>query len=204
MNFLGHLTLAWPHKDLMVGGFLGDFVKGDLNSTRLQNEYSPPILAGIRLHRRIDARSDCHPSITLLKKELPENWKRYTGILADLYCDHLIATQDNKWLPVPIADFANQSYSLLTAESSCLNERAQYVLDRMQKGQWLENYADIDFTARSLQRIGQRLRFDNPFAESPDIINQYANSLNHHCHNLYADMQQVVAEWLTEESYSNL
>ena len=204
MNFLGHLALAWPHKELMIGGFLGDFVKGDLNSARLENTYPPAIKAGIQLHRRIDARSDCHASIALLQKELPVNWRRYTGILADLYCDHLISSDKSKLLPIPISDFAEQSYRTLNTNQQHLNERAQLVFNRMQEGRWLENYVDINFTAQSLVRIGQRLRFDNPLAESAQIISLHSDALNYHCRNLYADMQQVVAEWLAEESYPNL
>ncbi|MBT5331438.1 MAG: hypothetical protein HOL48_06645 [Porticoccaceae bacterium] len=78
MNFLGHLALAWPNENLMIGGFLGDFVKGPL-----KGEYPVEIEQGIALHRRIDARSDSHPAMQNLKRSLPKNWTRYAGIRAD-------------------------------------------------------------------------------------------------------------------------
>jgi acyl carrier protein phosphodiesterase len=78
VNFLGHLALAWPNENLMIGGFLGDFVKGPL-----KGEYPVEIEQGIALHRRIDARSDCHPAMQNLKRSLPKNWTRYAGIRAD-------------------------------------------------------------------------------------------------------------------------
>ena len=199
MNFLGHLALAAPHKALMVGGFLGDFVKGDLNSTSLANQYPENIKSGIRLHRRIDARSDSHSSIAKLKAELPKTWARYAGILADLYCDHLIANPNHNLLDKPISDFANQSYLILQQEKAHFNERAERVFTLMHQGRWLEKYADIDFTAASLERIGMRFNFANPLFESAAIIKRYKNTLDQCCQSLYADMQKVVAEWQAEQ-----
>ena len=204
MNFLGHLALAAPHKDLMVGGFLGDFVKGDLKSASLLNKYPSQIEAGIRLHRRIDARSDCHPSMAALKSELPKVWSRYAGILADLYCDHLLSDPKNNLLSQPIGEFSEKSYITLQEQLPIFSDSAKRVFNRMHQGRWLEQYADPEFTAASLERIGMRFKFDNPLANSRTILKQYDSSLNKHCHRLYADMRQVVAEWQAEEASKRL
>ena len=60
MNHLAHLALAGESPHLVVGGFLGDFVKG-----RLDNRFEPGIEAGIRLHRAIDAFTDHNPKVRL-------------------------------------------------------------------------------------------------------------------------------------------
>lgn len=94
MNFLGHLLLAWPHAEIIVDGFLGDFVKGPPNKAG----FPVKIESGIRLHRRIDARSDYNKSITELKTELPKEWTGYAAIVADLYCHHLVSNPANQML----------------------------------------------------------------------------------------------------------
>jgi len=195
VNFLGHLSLAWPHPALMVGGFLGDFVKGPLKS-----EFPVEIESGIRLHRRIDARSDCNESVTELKSELPKEWARYAGILADLYCDHLVSNPANRMLGQPTDLFADECHSLLLGPRHIFGGRAKYVFDNMSEGRWLEQYANLNFTAKSLERIGMRLRFDNPLAHSAEILERHATSLDRCCRSLYSDMQRVVAEWQLEES----
>ncbi len=154
MNFLGHLSLAWPDPELMVGGFLGDFVKGPLNKA----EFPSKIEAGIRLHRRIDARSDSHPSIAELKSDLPKEWSRYAGILADLYCDHLLSNPTNQLLDRPTNQFADECHDLLLEHRPIFSKRAKFVFDLMCEGRWLEKYADIKFTANSLELIGTRFR----------------------------------------------
>ena len=49
MNHLAHLLLAERSNGLLVGGFLGDFVKG-----RLKGDRPTAIEQGIKLHRYID------------------------------------------------------------------------------------------------------------------------------------------------------
>ncbi len=55
MNFLAHLYLAGDSEPIILGNFLGDFVKG-----RLLQQFEPSILKGIALHRNIDSFTDSH------------------------------------------------------------------------------------------------------------------------------------------------
>ena len=57
MNYLAHVFLQRSSPELMVGGMLGDFVKGALGA-----RYSPGVCAGIALHRAIDRYTDAHPT----------------------------------------------------------------------------------------------------------------------------------------------
>lgn len=193
MNFLGHLTLAWPNKDLMVGGFLGDFVKGPL-----KGHLPRGIEEGIQLHRRIDAKSDCHPAIAQIKQSLPNKWNRYVGIVADLYCDHLISNPLNQLSPEPIGEFSETCYQLLGQHRSLFPDRATMVYDYMRQGRWLEQYADLQFTQTSLERISTRFKFENPLGQCTGLFENHANLFDEHCLNLYLGMQEVVAEWHAE------
>ena len=51
MNLLAHAVLAGSDPGLVVGGVLGDWIKGPLDGG-----LSDDLSAGVRLHRRIDAR----------------------------------------------------------------------------------------------------------------------------------------------------
>jgi acyl carrier protein phosphodiesterase len=50
MNFLAHIYLSNNDPKIMVGNFIGDFVKGRNFSDR----FEPQIARGIALHRLID------------------------------------------------------------------------------------------------------------------------------------------------------
>ncbi|KKM01805.1 hypothetical protein LCGC14_1790730, partial [marine sediment metagenome] len=49
MNYLAHIYLSGDHPEVMVGGLLGDFVKGPL-----RGQLPRAIEEGIALHRKID------------------------------------------------------------------------------------------------------------------------------------------------------
>ena len=86
MNYLAHLLLSGPDRDMQVGGLLGDFVKGPL-----KGELPTRVEQGIRLHRHIDTLTDGHPAFMAATRRLPGEWRRYRGILLDIYFDHLLA-----------------------------------------------------------------------------------------------------------------
>ena len=53
MNFLFHMLLSGNDEQLLVGNFMGDFVKGPL-----QERFEPRIRQGVMLHRKIDSYDD--------------------------------------------------------------------------------------------------------------------------------------------------
>ncbi|HEY3430492.1 MAG TPA: DUF479 domain-containing protein, partial [Cyclobacteriaceae bacterium] len=66
MNFLAHLYLSGTHQKVMVGNFIGDFVKG----RNALETFEPEIVKGIELHRGIDEFTDSHPIVTESKNRL--------------------------------------------------------------------------------------------------------------------------------------
>ena len=56
MNFLAHIYLSNDHPKIMVGNFIGDFVKGK----HFSDLFEPEIVRGIELHRVIDEYTDRH------------------------------------------------------------------------------------------------------------------------------------------------
>lgn len=54
MNYLGHLFLAGKDEHSIVGNYLGDFIKGNLETHNINKEIKP----GIHMHRKIDALAD--------------------------------------------------------------------------------------------------------------------------------------------------
>ena len=66
LNHLAHFMLAPAGDAARMGTLLGDFVRGaDLTAWPAEVEQA------IRLHRRIDAFTDTHPTVLAAKRELP-------------------------------------------------------------------------------------------------------------------------------------
>lgn len=83
MNYLAHLYLAKDSTETMIGGILGDFVKGGA-----KDQYPHKIKKGIELHRKIDSYTDSHPRTRASRRLYRSPWRRFAGIIVDLCNDH--------------------------------------------------------------------------------------------------------------------
>lgn len=83
MNFLAHLYLSGDDSEIMVGNFIGDFVKG----RNLNERFEERIVKGIELHRSIDAFTDSHPVVTLSKNRLRDKYRHYSPVIVDMFYD---------------------------------------------------------------------------------------------------------------------
>lgn len=94
MNFLAHIYLSGNNHKLQLGNFFGDFVKG-----RAYKEYPEPFRSGIMMHRKIDTFTDNHPIFCETVDILRPTFRRYSGIMADLYFDYCLASDFDKYSP---------------------------------------------------------------------------------------------------------
>ncbi|MEJ0028951.1 MAG: hypothetical protein WDO15_00545 [Bacteroidota bacterium] len=87
MNFLAHLSLSDNEPKLMLGNFMGDFVKG----RNLASKFEPLIVSGIELHRAIDHFTDTHKVVQQSKKRLDGKYGHYSGVIVDVFFDHFLS-----------------------------------------------------------------------------------------------------------------
>lgn len=87
LNYLAHIYFSGKNRQVAVGNFIGDFVKG-----RKYEEYPSGIKKGILLHRNIDHFTDTHPVFMETVNLLRPVFGRYSGIMADMYYDYLLAS----------------------------------------------------------------------------------------------------------------
>ena len=92
MNYLAHIFLSGDDRRLQVGNFIGDFVKGSR-----YEQYPERIKEGILLHRAIDSFTDEHPVFLETVEFLRPAFDRYSGIMADMFYDYLLASEFEKY-----------------------------------------------------------------------------------------------------------
>ncbi len=93
MNHLAHALLAGDDEWLLLCGMLGDFVHGQ----PVPQLFPSRVIAGIRLHGAIDVYTDAHPEVLAAKAQLPPPYRRYAGILLDMWFDHCLARDFGRW-----------------------------------------------------------------------------------------------------------
>ena len=109
MNHLAHALLAGDDEALQLGGMLGDFVHGQPDPAVLPSR----VIAGIRLHRAIDVYTDAHPEVLTAKALLPSPYRRYAGILLDMWFDRCLARDFPRWSVRPLPEYSVALRALL-------------------------------------------------------------------------------------------
>ncbi|HKO59449.1 MAG TPA: ACP phosphodiesterase [Thermoanaerobaculia bacterium] len=152
MNYLAHLFLARPTPESLLGNLAGDFVKGPLG-----DRFPPAIADGIRQHRRIDAFTDAHPQVAAFRRVLIPEHGHYARVIADVFFDHFLAVDFERWSPEPLPSFVARVSAILDAQLDAMPPRLRTVWPRMRDQQWLLSYVDVDSIGMALFGISRRL-----------------------------------------------
>jgi len=169
VNHLAHAWLAGDDDDLRLGGMLGDFVHGRLE----HSELPPRVVEGIRLHRAIDTFTDAHPEVLAAKAVLPSPYRRYAGILLDMWFDHCLARDFSRWSPQPLGEFSDELRALLHRRDALLPPALRRFRDYMDHHHLPAGYADPAILGHALNGISQRLRHANPLATALPVLQQH-------------------------------
>ncbi len=145
MNFLAHLYLSGDHPMIQIGNFIGDHVKG-----RNYLNYSPDIQKGIILHRKIDAYTDSHPIVKNSAKRLYEKYGRYAGIVIDVFYDHYLGINWDRYNDIKLSKYVSKVHKTLLSHYFKLPNEVKGFLPFMVKSRRLETYATVEGIHRSL------------------------------------------------------
>ena len=161
MNFLAHSYLSKNDDESVIGNMIADFVKG-----RLKQQYSPGILAGIEFHRKIDSFTDSHPIVIDCKKYIQERNRRFSGIILDMFFDHFLAINWQKYSPIPLEQHTQTVYDILEKNRHDLPKPFQFVLSMMIERNWFVSYKKIKVIGYALDNISSRISKENYISES--------------------------------------
>ena len=176
MNFLAHIYLSKNDDDIKIGNFLGDFVKGRLNKlTHFQ--YSKALINGMALHREIDSFTDNHPVVRQSIERLQPKYHKFSGIVIDMFYDHILAKNFADYSDVSLEDFAANFYLLLQERNNEIPESMDKMIKSMISRNWLVSYRSYEGIAWALAGISKRLSFqsgiENATAELRKDYNLY-------------------------------
>jgi acyl carrier protein phosphodiesterase len=187
MNWLAHLYLSESTPQFRVGNLLPDLAPAS-QLRALPDVYQD----GIRRHRQIDIFTDTHPRWKSCVSRFPSPYRRYGGILTDVYFDHFLARDWHKYSSVPLRSFIADFYLELEI---CLPEIPAYAaaaLDRMREQDWLGSYDRIGGIRGILQRISHRLRRPFDLAASLPIFEEHQSAFHDDFHAFFPELMRHV------------
>ncbi len=172
MNYLAHLYLSFGHEELMVGNYIADAVKG-----KQIERFSEKIQEGIRLHRSIDDFTDKHPIVENSKARIRERYRKYAGVIIDMYYDHFLASGWKNYSSESLIIFTRQSYKTLLRHYVIMPARMKRILPFMAAGNWLASYAETDNIALALKGMARRTKFNSGMENAGEELKLHYHDL---------------------------
>lgn len=172
MNWLAHLYLSPPDPVWRLGNLLPDFLPSGQHAEA--NEAFQP---GMTLHRFIDQYTDAHPIVRQSCQRIPPPFRRFAGVLVDVFYDHFLTQQWTRWSDVPLEEFIADFYASIEVHHRELPELALTRLRQIRDNDYLTSYAHRDGIERVLQRLGSRLRRPFPLHDAMTIFDRQHQAL---------------------------
>ena len=191
MNFLAHLCLANGDSGLMMGGLLGDFVRG----WRAVRAFPEPIRQGIVLHRYIDKCTDRSPVIRHLRPQFPREFRRYAGIIIDLAFDHELAVNWWRYMPGSLERFDVETRDLLSDHSEWVPEKLTSFMHYADRHGLFSAYREEEVILQALAGIGTRLSRPNPLHRVAEIWPELAPEFKLSFRQFFPQIQSEVLDW---------
>lgn len=138
-------------RDILIGNFIGDYVKGTAYT-----EYPPEIGKGIMLHRQIDSFTDRHPVTHASKKVVSERYRKYSGIVVDIFYDHFLSSQWSRYSAIPFGEFVRDRYRVLDSGFLLFPGGVRNWFPYFIKSNWLETYASFEGLEMVFRRMSYR------------------------------------------------
>lgn len=165
MNYLAHFFLAGNSPDLLIGNFIADGVKG--NKPDL---YPAGIREGILMHRSIDHFTDTHPVTARSRARLRARFNHYSGVITDVFYDHFLARDWDRYSGEKLPDYAARIYQFLGEHAASFPEKPRYMLPFMREHNWLLAYSEIEGIRRVLTGMSRRTKFESGMQFAADAL----------------------------------
>ena len=153
MNFLAHIYLSFDDKEIALGNFIADSIRGNKI-----NHLPSRIQKGVILHREIDTYTDSHPIPKISSKRLHKNYSHYSRVIVDIYYDHFLAKNWKHYSDTPLKIFVDNFYDLLEDNYTILPTGVQRMMPYMISDDWLYNYSKMEGIDRVLQGMDRRTK----------------------------------------------
>lgn len=197
MNHLAHALLAGHNEGLQLGGLMGDFVRGPAQAAALP----ATVITGIRLHRAIDVYTDAHPDVLAAKALLPAPYRRYAGILLDMWFDRCLARDFSHWSDQSVKQYSAGLRALLWRRDALLPPALRRFRQYMADHDLPAGYVDDATFGAALAGVGQRLSRANPLDSALPVLLQHQNALQSRFEAFFPQLEAFSRQWIAAQPH---
>jgi acyl carrier protein phosphodiesterase len=195
MNFLAHLYLSGNDEQLMIGNFIADSVKGSS-----YKNYPEGIAKGIMLHRAIDFYSDNHPVFLQSVIRLRPNYRKYAGVIVDIFYDHFLAKNWKEYSEKSLEQYAGEVHSLMLKNVFLMPEKSLMFLKYAMRTNRLVSYASTDGIEETLAGMSRMTTFKSNMEFAVNDLKEQYPLFENEFREFFEDAKGFVKEYLTKYS----
>lgn len=189
MNYLAHTFLSGIEDEVVIGNFIGDYVKG-----RNYNKFPPLVKKGILLHRRIDSFTDRHKIIGQSKSYFAPKYQKYAGIIIDILYDHFLSVNWERFSPQSLDDFKENLFDNLKKNYSVLPDRVKFFVPSFIKNDWVGVYSTTDGIISVLSRMAMRTTLPDHSEYAREVLRKYYIQLQSEFLTFFPDIIRYVTK----------
>ena len=167
MNFLAHTYLSGGNEQIIVGNFMGDYVKG-----KNYMLFPEQVKKGILIHRDIDTFTDMHEVTRRSKQRLASRYHKYAGIIIDIFYDHFLASLWDSYSTLPLSEFVSRTYDLLKRNYKVLPDSIKRWFPTFLENNWMMAYAQVEGIELVLERMSANTSLPNHSAFAVEVLRQ--------------------------------
>lgn len=151
MNVLAHIYLSGDSEKIIIGNYIGDYVKG-----RDYLKYPEQVRKGIILHRHIDAFTDRHPVVHRSKIHFTRKYHRYAGVVVDILYDHFLTREWDFFSRRPLESVTYNFYRAMVNNFEILPENVKESFPFFIINNWIETYQTTSGIRHVLRTMSKR------------------------------------------------
>lgn len=193
MNWLAHAFLSKRNIEFRIGNILPDLVS--ISEVR---KFPAAYQEGVLCHRVIDRFTDAHPIVKAGISRMPPEYKRYGGVLTDVFYDHFLAKHWPSFSPVSLHKFSQHFHEDLILISDELPRDIFNHFQRILKNRLFESYQHVDGVALALQRIDGRLKRPANLGAAVAILNEQYELYENEFTEFFAELREHIKPYVVE------
>lgn len=194
MNYLAHIALSGSNEMVIIGNFIGDYVKG----SDFVN-YPKDIKKGILLHRAIDSFTDQHELVTKSKRLFYSEFPKVSGIILDILYDHFLCLYWNNFYEKDLKQFSKETYVLLEKHKHLFPQKMDGLYQHLVANDWFRRYETEEGTGLSLSQIGKRFNYPKDLATSFDVVQKNKELLHSYFNVFYDELESFCIDFIEKK-----
>ncbi|NLV19021.1 MAG: DUF479 domain-containing protein [Bacteroidetes bacterium] len=151
MNVLAHIYLSGDSDKIIIGNYIGDYVKG-----RDYLKYPDLVRKGIILHRHIDDFTDRHPVVHRSKIFFSKKYYKYAGVVTDIIYDHFLTKEWDLFSRRPLESVTYNFYRAMVNNYDILPDKVKETIPFFIINNWIESYQTLHGIKKVLKTLSSQ------------------------------------------------